>query len=914
MSYEIVTDPAHYSVEEILRDGGSIYVRAIRPDDRERLLEHFKGLSEESVYHRFFGVKRSLSEAELTRLTELDFRNHVALVATLLENGQERIIGVARYIRNDDPSRAEVAFAVLDAHQGRGIATLLLEHLRRIAHASGVKEFQADVLGDNKRMLEVFARSGFNVRRTSAAGVVHLSFPIEETKEFLEASEARERIAAAQSVGWILKPRSVAVIGASRDPSKIGGAIVENLKRFGFKGATYPINPHADEVQGFKCYPSVGAIDGPIDLAVIAVPAEQVEAQLTECARAGVHAAAVITSGFAEVSQAGRAEEQRLVELVRRSGMRMVGPNCMGVLNTEPAVRLDATFAPFEPTVGNIGMFSQSGALGIAILDHARNRGLGISSFVSAGNRADVSNNDLLAYWGEDPNTGVILLYLESVGNPGKFARLARDVARRKPIIAVKSGRSAAGKRAASSHSASLANLDVAVDALFEQAGVIRTGTLEELFDVAALFSTQPVPKGPRVGVVTNAGGPGILLADACEAHDLTLPPLEKKTLDQLRELLPPRAGFANPIDMTASAASSDFERTIALVGNDPNVDSVVAIYVPPMVTRPEDAAEGIARGAAAVPSDKPVLCVFISAHNPPAQLNAGPRGKLPAYTFPENAALALSAAHRYQAWRSRPIGAVLTFGALARDTIRGIVERALADVKEKCWMAPDDVGRVLRAAGIEVAASAQAGVEDAPEVADRVGYPLVAKAIAPGVVHKSDVGGVIMDLNSADEVADAAVSLRTRMDAIGARLDGVLLQRQITGGIEMMVGVTTDPTFGPLLVCGLGGTTVELLRDVSFRLNPVTDVDAQEMIAALRSNRLLDGYRGAPPGDREALMSLIMRISALVEVAPEIAELDLNPIKVLPPGKGVTVVDARMLLKPIPGFTHMASRPAHTD
>jgi acetate---CoA ligase (ADP-forming) len=892
-------DAAHYSAEEILRDGGSIHVRALRPDDRARLLEHFKGLSQQSRYYRFFGLKRSLTEAELVRLTQLDFVAHVGLVATLRDATSERFIGVARYIRGEDPTHAEVSFAVLDEHQGRGIGSLLLDHLSRIARASGIVELEADVLGDNNRMLEVFAKSGFKVRRSNASGVIHVAFPTAETDLSIEASSAREWFAAAHSVAWILKPRSVAVIGASRDPQKIGGAIVANLKRFGFKGPIYAVNRTAVEVQGLRSHRSVSAVGEPIDLAVIAVPAEAVEAEIAECVRAGVHSAVVISSGFAEMSDAGRARQQRIFELVRQSGLRMVGPNCMGVLNTDPAVRLNATFAPLEPPSGNIGMYSQSGALGTAILDHARQRGLGLSSFISAGNRADVSNNDLLAYWADDPNTAVIVLYLESVGNPKKFARLAREVASKKPIVAVKSGHSTAGSRAAASHSGSLASLDVAVDALFEQAGVIRTATLEELFDVSAMLSMQPVPAGARVGVVTNAGGPAILLADACEAGGLTLPPLQPATIDRIRTFLPHVGGFTNPIDMTANAGTLDYERTIAAVGNDPNVDAIVAIYIPPIVMEPEAVAAGIARGAAVLPAHKPILTVFLSTAGTPLELNQGARGAIPSYKFPENAARALAAATRYGRWRARPRGEVLTLGRFARETIRTVVDRALEGAATPRWLAPTDLAMMLRAAGIEVALAERATVADALAVAERLGYPLVAKAIVPGLVHKSEVGCVILDLDSSAAVADAVRTLEERTSAIGSELQGVLLQRQIAGGIEMMAGVTSDPTFGPLLTCGLGGTMADLFMDVAFRLHPVSDLDADEMVRTLRSSQMLDGYRGAPAGDRGAMNTLMTRLSALVEIVPELVELDLNPLKLLAPGSGAIAVDGRILLRP---------------
>ncbi|MFQ5666164.1 MAG: acetate--CoA ligase family protein, partial [Candidatus Binatia bacterium] len=516
------------------------------------------------------------------------------------------------------------------------------------------------------------------------------------------------------------------------------------------------------------------------------------------------------------------------------------------------------------------------------------------------GNKADVSGNDLLCYWADDARTRVIVLYLESFGNPRKFARIAPDIARHKPIVAVKSGRSAAGTRAASSHSAALASLDVAVDALFEQAGVIRTNTLEELFDVAALLSTQPVPPGTRVGVVTNAGGPGILLADSCEARGLELPELSPRTLAALRTFLPAQAGLANPIDMIASATAEQYTRAIEMVGADPHVDSVVVIYIPPLVSDPDDIARAIARGAGAVPAHKPVLSVFISSKGAPPMLSTGPRGRLPAYSFPENAAMALAAVAQYGRWRGRPRGAPLTLDRFAHSTVRAVVDRVLGDNGVPQWLQPTDLAAVLRAAGISFATVEQARVDEAVAAAQRMGYPLVAKAIAPGVIHKSDVGGVIMGLRDAEAVAVAVDTLETRMRDVGTSLDGVLLQREVSGGIEALVGVTTDPTFGPLVVCGLGGILVELLRDVSFRLTPVSDVDAAEMIDKLRSRKLLDGYRGGAPGDRDALIAVIMRVSALVEIIPELRELDLNPVKVLSPGEGAIVVDGRMRIGPV--------------
>jgi acyl-CoA synthetase (NDP forming) len=603
----------------------------------------------------------------------------------------------------------------------------------------------------------------------------------------------------------------------------------------------------------------------------------------------------VISAGFAEVSPAGAAVQKRLRDLARASGMRLVGPNCMGILNTDPAVRMHATFAPLQPTAGNVGFLSQSGALGLAVLDHAQKLNIGLSTFVSVGNKADVSGNDLLAYWRDDPRTDVIGLYLESFGNPRRFARLAPAVGRGKPIVAVKAGRSAAGSRAASSHSAALACLDVGVDALFEQAGVIRTETLEDLFDVVALLATQPLPAGPRVAVVTNAGGPGILLADACEAHGLTLPPLDEDTVARLRAFLPATASLGNPVDLIASAPPEAFEKAVGLVGADANVDAVVAIYVPPLAIDTDAMAEAIARGAGLVPAHKPVATVFLSSKGAPPALARGPRGRLPSYSFPENAARALAAAVRHGRWRARSRGTPVVLDRAACQRAREAVRRALDGAQAVRWLEPSDVEVVLGAAGITFALSIVVPPGEAVAAAEVMGYPLVAKAIAPGLLHKSDVGGVILGLDSAAATAGAVETLRERMSSAGRDLQAVQLQREVRGGIESLVGIVSDPTFGPLVVCGLGGVQVELLRDAAFRLPPVTDSDAGEMIDRLRLKPLLDGYRGAPAGDRDALVSLIQRVSALALAVPELREMDLNPVKVLPPGQGVVVVDARI-------------------
>jgi acetyl coenzyme A synthetase (ADP forming)-like protein len=887
--------------EVILRDGGSLLLRPIRPDDKALLQDHMSRLGEQSRRHRFFGQKRELSDAELLYLTEVDGVTHIALVAVSQHGGRDRIEGVGRCfaLPGSAPPSAEVAFAVADAVQGRGVGTALLEHLARAARARGIEQFEADVESDNRDMLTVFARSGFAVSEDEEQGVVRVRFSIRETERFLEASLARERHAKAQSMRPFFAPRAVAVVGASRHPGTIGRALLDNLVGGGFTGPVYAVNAGATEIAGRPCAPTVSAIGAPVDLAIIAVPAAAVEAAVADCAAAGVRAVVVISAGFAEVSAEGRAAQDRLRALVRGAGMRLVGPNCMGVLTTDPTVRLNATFGPAAPPAGNVSMLSQSGALGLALLDHATGLDLGIASFVSVGNKADVSGNDLLAYWRDDPRTAVIVLYLESIGNPRMFARLAPAVARQKPIVAIKSGRSAAGARAASSHSAALASVDVGIDALFAQAGVLRAATIEEMFDVVALLSSQPVPAGNRIGVVTNAGGPGVLFADACEAHGLALPALAAETLAALREVLPPEAGLANPIDMIAAATAEQYARALALVGNDPNVDAVVAIYVPPLVTRPEEIADAIARGAGAVPADRPVATVFLSSKGTPAALAGGPRGRIPSYGFPENAAAALAAAVRYGQWRARPVREPLRLAEDAEQAIRRRVRALAGALPAGGWLGADDTAALLAAAGVPLVASRTAGPDPAAVVAaaEAIGFPVVVKAIAPGLLHKTEAGAVALGLGSDAEVRAAVSAMLRRLDEAGAPATGFLVQPRVEAGVEALVGVTRDPALGPLVVAGLGGVQAEILRDVVFRLPPLSVAGADEMIGELRGRALFDGFRGAPPADRAALADVVARVAALADLVPELRELDLNPVIVGAAGRGAVVVDARMRL-----------------
>ena len=717
-----------------------------------------------------------------------------------------------------------------------------------------------------------------------------------------ESALALDDAAVASSLRPFFEPRSVAVIGASRRRGTIGGEVFHNLLDYGFEGPVYPVNPAADVVQSVAAYASVEEIPGPVDLAVIVVPAAHVLEAAAGCARKGVRALVVISAGFAETGAEGRARQDALVRLARANGMRIVGPNCMGIINTDPAVRLNATFAPMVPEAGRIAFMSQSGALGVAIMDYAGVLGLRMSSVVSVGNKADLSGNDYLRYWAQDEGTEIILLYLESFGNPRRFSRIARRVARTKPIVAVKSGRSAAGARATGSHTGALvASSDVTVDALFRDAGVIRTDRLEEMFDVAALLSSQPVPRGRGVAILTNAGGPGILCADACEAEGLEVPTLSAETQDALRAMLAKEASVANPVDMIASATAAQFREAIGIVGADPAVDSLVVIFIPPLVTKPEDAAREIVEGARALRratgGTKPVLTVFMQARGVPPALRDGGRG-LPAYRFPEDAALALARVVRYGEWLATPEEEPARFGDVRREAAAAIVAEALA--RGASWLDPDATARLLECYGLPILPQrVVADADEAERAARELGGRVALKAIAPGLVHKTEAGAVRLDLG-AGEVRAAALEMARRLTRAGRAPSGFLVQRMAERGIEMIVGVVHDPQFGPVVACGAGGTVVELVKDVAIRLTPLSARGAGEMLRELRTYPLLAGYRGAPAADEGALAEIILRVGALVEDLPAIAELDLNPVLVH--ARGATVADARVRVTPPEG------------
>jgi len=697
-----------------------------------------------------------------------------------------------------------------------------------------------------------------------------------------------------ESLRSLLRPESVAVIGASRTPGTIGYELLDNLINHGFRGTVYPVNPSAGSIHSVRAWASVSDLPETPDLAVVVVPKEHVLDVLRECGEAGVPGAVIISAGFREVGGEGARRERELVRIAREHGIRLVGPNCMGVINTSSGVSMNATFAPTMPPAGPIAFMSQSGAMGVSILDYAAEYGFGISQFVSMGNKADVSGNDLLEYWQRDDGVGVILMYLENFGNPQNFNRIARATTREKPVIAVKAGRTRAGARAASSHTGALAAMDVATDALFAQCGVLRADTVEELFDLAMAFGNAPLPAGPGVAVVTNAGGPGIIIADACEARGLEVPGLEEATTRRLRGILPEEASVGNPVDMIASAGAEDYREVLHVVLEDPGVDAVIAAFVPPLGIDAVDVARSIRQ--AADRSEKPVLAVLMGREGLPQGMAELREASVPAYIFPESAARALAAMDRHRRRLSRPEGTVETFPA-ERERAGEILAGARDEGRQ--LLTVEESLSLLEAYGIPTAAHGVAEEEDeAVEIAEAMGFPVVLKAVAPGLVHKTEAGAVELGIEEAGAVREAYRRIVERSATWEeATLEGVLVQPMVAGGKEVILGMTTEPNFGPLLMFGLGGIYVEALGDVTFRLQPVSDVDAREMVRSIQGAALLEGVRGDPPVDFALLAETLQRVSQLVEDHPEVTELDVNPFLAFPEGGGSRAVDGRVLL-----------------
>jgi acetate---CoA ligase (ADP-forming) len=895
-------DLTQFRREELLRDGYRVLLRPIEKSDVPLWLAFISHLSPRTLYLRFHNVLKGMTEEDAIRYCTVDYDNAFAYVAEIGSGNERKIIAIARYYRLPNKRSAEVAFAIEDAYQNVGLGTRLIQALADVAREKGISSFDASVLAENPQMMEAFRDYGFHVTSELEYGVYHVTFPIKQT-EVVDRKEAfRDRVATIASLQPLVNPKAVAIIGAARNTGTIGNLLMRCIMQSGYSGIVYPVNPNADAVLSVKTYKSVLDIPGKVDMAIIAVPAKLVNKVADECGQKGVRGLIVISDGFKERSPEGALLEDELRNITLSYGMRLVGPNCMGIINTDPAIKLNATFSQVYPKDGNVAFLSQSGAMGLTILEHVRTLNMGISSFVSVGNRADVSPNDFLQYWGDDPATKVILLYLESFGNPKEFARIARRVAAKKPIVAVKSGSTAAGARAASSHTGALATSDVASDVLFQNAGIIRVNAVEELFNVATLLSTQPLPTGNKMVIVTNGGGPGIIAADAASRNGLEIRELSADTIAKIKPLTKRDINIGNPIDTTAGATAQEYEGILRILAADKNVDAVMAIFAPPMVVETKDMEDALRRVAPVFyRAKKPIVGCFIGQKGLSAQL--GTQGHfIPLYTFPEEAIMALKRAAEYAELRRKPQGKIPALKGLHKEKARQLVETVIKESTIRpLWLSPEQIEELLDCYGIKQAKVAFAATaDDAEKSAAKLGWPVAVKLASATLTHKTDVGGVVLNVDSAEKVAKAYATIRKNLVKLGKEkeMDGVTVQQMMTGGIETIIGVTQDPSFGPLIMFGAGGINAELLKDITMKIHPITDLDAAEMIKSLRMSRLFEGYRGSPPSDVAAIEDLLLRVSAMVDDIPEIAELDLNPVNVMAKGKGCRVVDARIMVR----------------
>ena len=863
----------------LLADGTTMTIRAPGPGDYEPVRHLHEAMSPNNLYFRFFSASRVSAEREAQRVC-LEARP--GLVALLGLLGDE-LVGVASYELTADTGAAELALAVADGMHRRGVATLLLEHLVSLARAGGVKVLDADVLPDNYPVMRVLSDAGLAVRRKLADGVVELSMPVPsnaalgEASTYLDAVAGREKLAGVASLEPMLAPRSAAVIGVGQSSGSIGRMILLNIRDAGFAGALYAVSPDGGDIEGIPCVPSVAELPEAPDLAVLTVPAGRVVAAARECARRGARSLVVTTPGLTAAQESG------LLEAARTGSMRLVGPASFGV--AVPGIGLGATFGVPRPEPGQIGLVVQSVGVGAALVDQFSRLGMGISSFASIGDKLDVSGTDMLLWWEADNTTELAVLYLESFGHPHRFARTARRVAAKLPVLTVHAGRSIPGQRAAASHTAAAAAALITRQALFDQAGIVATTSFGELLDVAVLMASQPVPAGRVVAIVTNGGGAGVLAADACAEANLAVATTAPETRDRLREVLPSGSALDGPVDTTEAVSAEAFRETLHTAAAQDGVDALIAVVVRhggadliPVLT-----AERLAVPVTAVVLGQPEAIRLLRGRDD------GPA--VPAYAYPEAAARALARAARYGSWRSRPASAVPELGNLRVADAQSIVDSFIARMPGGGWLSAGEADDLLRCFGIPMVEFRRArDIEAAVAAAAGLGGHVVLKAEIPGLLHKTAAGAVELDLRGAGEVRAAMRRLRARF---GRRLAGVLVEPMITGGVETIVGVVQEPVFGPVVVFGLGGIAADVLGDHVARLAPLTVADADDLIHSLRAAPALLGHPGQPAADIGAMRDTLLRVSRLADDLPQVAELDLNPVIARP--DGVVAVDARV-------------------
>jgi acyl-CoA synthetase (NDP forming)/GNAT superfamily N-acetyltransferase len=880
--------PAAWEFDGLLTNGEAVLVRPIKSTDAALLVALYANRTPDSIHWLNFGIHPSISAAEASHRSDVDYSSRMAFVALV----SEELVAFASYDRLDSrEAAADVYFDVTEAHQRHGVGTLLLESLGAYARTKGINRFLAEVEAGNQDMLDVLETTGLRTTSVREGPTIRVEVDLRPTPEFRASCDEREATAEIASITAILRPRSIAVVGAGRRLGSVGHNVVRSLLAGDFSGAVYPVNPSARSICGVPAFSSVSSLPERVDLAIVAVPAAVVPGVVAEAASAGVRAVAIISAGFAETGRSGVDVESEMLLVARRHGMRIVGPNCLGAVNTDPEIRMNATFARLDPLPGRLALVSQSGAVGIVLAEQASVAGLGLSSFVSVGNKLDVSSNDLLCFFESDERTSVIALYLESLGNPRKFARIARRVGERKPIVALKAGRTAAGARGARSHTAAAATPEVTLSALLRSAGVIKVDRLEELLDVSAILLAAPLPGGRRVALVGNSGGPLILAADACEAAGLVVPQLGDHTKDALRGVLVAEAAVENPVDLTADGGVASLENAVEIVLHDDSIDAIIVVTTDLPVLSTDDARETVARVARR--SDKPVVACIMGGPSRPSSEDTSV-AEVPS---PERVASALEHVCRYAEWRRAPRRSTEGCEEFSDNSvIREVVRSTLDQNPNGGWLDLDESARLLAACGLPVIATRFAGTgEEAISVAESIGFPVVLKARSGALIHKSDVGGVALGLQDAEAVRGAYETMSSRL---GDQMGGAVIQPVAAPGVEWIVGLTVDPDFGPVVMVGLGGGMTDLLDDHAFAVPPFAPGTADAMVGSLRTAPLLDGYRGGSALDRGALVMVLEAIADVADKVPELVELDLNPVVVTATGALVVDCKARLALR----------------
>ncbi|MFK4298214.1 acyl-CoA synthetase (NDP forming)/RimJ/RimL family protein N-acetyltransferase [Arthrobacter sp. GAS37] len=855
--------PEYWEADVVLRDGGTAHLRPISPEDADALQAFHTAQSETSIYMRFFSFKSRLSSKELRRFTEVDHKDRVAFVITI---GGE-IVGVGRYDRLDDPTEAEVAFNISDVQQGRGIGSILLEHLAAAARENGIRRFTAEVLPENRKMLRVFADAGYELVRKFDDGVVSVEFNIDPTAKSLAVMESREHRAEARSVRDLLAPSSIAVVGASRRWGTVGHQLLEHILEGGFTGTVYAVNPEAFELAGMKSFARIADVPGPVLLAIIAVPYEEVPKVVDECGVAGVKGLVVATAGYADDGERGLRKQRELVRQARSYGMRVIGPESLGIVNTNPEVSLNASMAPSLPRRGGLGLFSQSAAIGVSVYAAASRRGLGLSSFLSAGNRADISGNDVMQFWEDDPDTVAVGLYLESIGNPRKFSRLARRLSRSKPVIVAKSD--VTGLRLPPGHVVRTTLAPVAaLDAMMRQAGVIAVETIEQLMDVAQIVSSQPLPKGPALAVYSNSAAFGKVVADNAAPHGLVV---DRIVTDV-------------DLDAGTSASREGLQRSLRTNLADDSVHAVVAAMVPSRSLTMEAIAGVLAECAAE--AGKPVVAAFTGILDTSVQLDGllAPNGEsgpsLPCYSSAGSAVAALAAVVRYAKWLDRDQGMFVEPAGCDREGTREHIERLLSSVPGEQLLRLDDgeSAALLSRYGIPVVPSAVfESDDDAVAAAERLGWPVVLKTTDPALRHRLDLGGVRLDIEDADSLRRNIAQMRRALEPYGS--SAIEVQAMVSVGQACTFRAIEDPLLGPVVSFGLAGDAVNLLDDWAHRVPPLSSTDLHDFIRAPRASLKLFGYEGLPAVDVAALEDLGARLVRLKDEHPEIALVEFNPV-----------------------------------